>query len=193
MRYATIIIISAVLIATILIWKSAHNNTPLPKQKMDSNIMQLTSPAFANNNTIPKEYTCDGQNISPPLSFENVPSNTRSLVLIMDDHDVPKNLVPSGIFDHWVVFNIPSRTKGAAANEILTGIYGSNSSGKPEYTGPCPPDKEHRYIFTLYALDSILSLQQGASKDEVLKALNGHIIAEAILIGRFNREKNQVK
>lgn len=150
--------------------------------------MKLASPAFKDNESIPVEYTCDGANINPPFEFIDVPENTKSLVLIMDDHDVPKDLIPSGTFDHWVVFNIPAQTTGVAENEKLNGVYGANSAGKSEYAGPCPPDREHRYIFQLFALDSMFDLESGATKQEVLEVIQGHVLAEAKFIGRFNRK-----
>jgi Raf kinase inhibitor-like YbhB/YbcL family protein len=149
--------------------------------------MKLTSPAFAAGDRIPSQFTCDGANKNPPLSFENVPAEARSLVLIMDDPDAPEDLVPGGVFDHWVVFNIPPKTAGAKEGEMLPGTHGANGAGQPTYTGPCPPDGEHRYFFRLYALDTQLALKKGASKQAVLEALDGHAIAEAELLGRYDR------
>jgi Raf kinase inhibitor-like YbhB/YbcL family protein len=152
--------------------------------------MKLTSPAFAENGAIPPTHTCDGSNQSPPLIFTGIPPEAKSLVLIMDDSDVPKDLLPSGVFDHWIVFNIPPDTAGVGANETLRGIHGANSAGQAKYTGPCPPDREHRYFFRLYALDAELELPKGASKAEVLKAMVGHILTNAQLMGRYNRPAN---
>lgn len=152
--------------------------------------MKLTSPAFAENEAIPAIYTCDGSNQNPPLAFTSVPPEAKSLVLIMDDPDVPKNLLPGGVFDHWIVFNIPPDTTGVGTNEKLSGIYGSNSADQTRYAGPCPPDREHRYFFRLYALDAELNLQAGANKAEILKAMVGHILTNAQLMGRYNRPAN---
>jgi len=187
MMMIIILLVLAALVFYIAI--SLPDNEPETQKNME--IMKLTSPMFENNGLIPKKYTCDGENINPPLDFENIPEDAKSLVLTMDDPDVPKNLRPSGVFDHWVVFNIPPRAKGIAENEIMQGVYGSNSRGEAKYTGPCPPDREHRYFFRLFALNTLLSLPTGATKEEVLKAVNGkHILTEAILIGRYNREAN---
>lgn len=153
--------------------------------------MKITSPAFSEGQIIPQRYTCDGGNISPSLSFEIIPKNAKSLALIMDDPDVPKNLRPSGVFDHWIVFDIPPETKGIGEGSILPGIYGANGRGEAAYTGPCPPDREHRYFFKLYALDTVLALKQGAAKDEVLGAMEGHIIEEAQLMGRYDRPRTK--
>lgn len=151
--------------------------------------MQLISSAFSNGGSIPKEFTCEGQSVNPPLTFEGIPDNAKSLVLIMDDPDVPRNLKPDGMFDHWVVFNMEPSTRGINTGEHI-GTEGSNGSGKPGYTGPCPPDREHRYFFRLYALDTKLTLRSGATKAEVLDALKGHIVAESELMGRYNKQSN---
>jgi len=153
--------------------------------------MKLSSQAFGPGESIPSQYTCDGANTHPPLSFEAVPPEAKSLALIMDDPDVPKDLMPEGVFDHWVVFNIPPKTAGVAEGSEIQGTYGSNSSGQQAYAGPCPPDREHRYFFRLYALDTQLALKKGASKHDVLSAIEGHIIGQAELMGRYERKKQE--
>lgn len=153
-------------------------------------IMKLTSPAFQNAGLIPAVFTCDGSNYNPPLGFSDIPAKTVSLVLIMDDPDVPRSLLPSGVFDHWAVFNIPPTTAGVAENSPLAGTTGNNGAGKAQYTGPCPPDREHRYFFRLYALDTLLDLPTGANKVQILAAMQGHIIGQAELIGRYDRPGN---
>lgn len=152
----------------------------------------LTSPAFADDASIPPKYTCDGnKEISPPLVITGVPDGTKSLALIMDDPDVPKSVKPDGMFDHWILFNIPAQTMGLVEGESA-GVPGKNSVGTTTYINPCPPPQfdppEHRYIFTLYALDMMLSLSAGASKAEVLQAMQGHIVAQTRLIGRYQRQ-----
>ncbi|MDE1875124.1 MAG: YbhB/YbcL family Raf kinase inhibitor-like protein [Patescibacteria group bacterium] len=149
--------------------------------------MKLSSPAFAAGGSIPSVYTCDGANSHPPLVFDGVPAEAKSLVLIMDDPDVPKDLVPSGVYDHWVVFNIPPKTTGVAEGSESPGTLGANGAGQPAYTGPCPPDREHRYFFRLYALDTQLALKKGATKDEVLAAIDGHVISKAELMAKYAR------
>src|SRR3989344_5425296 len=153
--------------------------------------LALTSSAFVNGETIPAKYTCDGDpKLSPPLSFGGVPEGAKSLVLIMDDPDVPKELRPDGVFDHWVLFNIPADTT-TIAEDAVVGTPGSNSRGEARYTGPCPPPqyepREHRYIFKLYALRAPLALSTGATKREVLDALAPLVIEEAELTGRYAR------
>lgn len=140
---------------------------------------------------MPEAYTCDGDmKLSPPLVIAEVPREAVSLVLIMDDPDVPRALLPEGHFTHWVLFNMSPETlvipEGGSA-----GIAGSNTGGGQEYTGPCPPHQyeptTHRYIFTLYALDTSLDLPEGATKDEVEAAMQDHILATAELIGTYSR------
>lgn len=130
------------------------------------------------------------RDLSPALSISGTPSNTKSLALIMDDHDVPKTLRPDGVFDHWVLFNISPEIKEIAEGGSA-GTSGANSANKNVYTGPCPPPQyepsEHRYVFTLYALDTELPLAAGASKVDVLNAIQGHIIAQTQLVGRYRR------
>jgi Raf kinase inhibitor-like YbhB/YbcL family protein len=156
--------------------------------------MTISSTAFADHTAIPAVYTCDGKSINPPLTFGDVPSSTKSLVLLMDDPDVPKKLIPAGVFDHWVVYNIPPTTHEIAENSVPQGVsQGLNGAGQEKYTGPCPPDREHRYFFKLYALDSELSFSEPAkvSKQIVLDAMQGHIIEQAELVGLYNRPQNK--
>jgi Raf kinase inhibitor-like YbhB/YbcL family protein len=154
---------------------------------MEVDAMELKSSAFGHNARIPVKYTCDGKNISPPLSISSVPEDAKALVLIMDDPDVPKSIRPDGMWDHWVVFNIPVSVREIPEGKNPDGVLGRNTGGKNEYTGPCPPDREHRYFFKLYALDAALNLQKGASKADVEKAMKGHAIAQATLIGLYKR------
>ncbi len=154
--------------------------------------MKLTSPAFVEGGKIPSKYTCDGQNVNPPLVFSDVPAKAKSLVLIMDDPDIPdfvKQKFSIQVWDHWVVFNIPPETKEVAEGKDPQGRLGKNTGGKNAYGGPCPPDREHRYFFKLYALNTGLSLQEGSTKAEVEAAMKGHILARAELMGRYEREK----
>jgi len=150
--------------------------------------MELTSPSFKNEEMIPAKYTCDGLNISPPLSWRNAPVNTKSFALICDDPDAPV-----GLWVHWVIFDIPATVNvlpekvSRAENIAGSGKNGKNTSGRYGYDGPCPPGGTHRYFFKLYALDTILNLPPGLTKDELLKAMKGHILAETQLMGRYKR------
>lgn len=150
--------------------------------------IELTSPAFVEGSAIPAKYSCDGDDISPGLEWRNLPAGTESLALIMDDPDAPV-----GVWDHWVLYDLPAGSAGLPENVLATGdeqgggTMGSNSWGRSGYGGPCPPGGTHRYFFKLYALDTALGLEPGASKDEVLKAMEGHILDQGQLMGTYQR------
>ena len=152
--------------------------------------MKLTSSAFKDGGKIPSKYTCDGSNISPPLEISDVPKNAKSLVLIMDDPDIPsfvKEKFKIEMWDHWIVFNILPGTKEIPEGKNPKGVLGKNTGGKLAYGSPCPPDREHRYFFKLYALDSELNLPAGSTKTQIEQAMQGHILAQATLIGKYKR------
>lgn len=153
--------------------------------------MKLTSTAFLHEGKIPSKHTCDGLNVNPPLSVADIPSNAKSLVLIMDDPDIPdfvKQKYGIQVWDHWVLINIGTNVSEIAENSVPSGaVQGKNTGGKNAYGGPCPPDKEHRYFFKLYALDTKLDLNEGTTKAEVEKAMQDHIIAETVLVGKYER------
>ncbi|OGG56939.1 kinase inhibitor [Candidatus Kaiserbacteria bacterium RIFCSPHIGHO2_02_FULL_55_20] len=159
---------------------------------MATSTLTLRSPAFADNGSMPSRFTCDGdRTVNPELTIGGVPPGTKSLALIMDDPDVPKALHPDGVFEHWILFNIPPSTTAIPENGSV-GTVGANGAGKNAYTGPCPPPQyepsEHRYVFKLYALDTLLALQAEATRADVEKAMSGHIIAETQLVGRYKRK-----
>lgn len=146
--------------------------------------MHLSSPAFENGATIPEKYGQNFANVNPPLGVVDVPGGAVSLVLFMDDPDVPAAAgVP--VWDHWVVFNIPSTTNEIPESWTPTGVRGKGTRGFLDYSGPRPPDREHRYFFRLFALDCVLDLPEGSTKQEVTDAMHGHVIANAELMGRF--------
>jgi len=148
--------------------------------------LTLSSSSFQNSEAIPSQYTCDGKNINPPLSISGVPSGTQSLVLIMDDPDAVK---PAGhVWDHWVVFNIQPTINNIQEGEEPEGTPGITSSGVLKYGGPCPPDGEHLYFFKLYALDSMLELDEGVTKKDVEDAMQDHVIEETQLTGTYIRQ-----
>jgi Raf kinase inhibitor-like YbhB/YbcL family protein len=151
--------------------------------------LSLSSPAFQHQESIPGHYTCDGENVSPPLVWSGIPEGAQSLVLIMDDPDVPKNIRADGMWDHWVLFNIPTSVASLSENakDFSGALQGKNSGGKLGYTGPCPPDCQHRYFFKLYALDTSLNLPEGATKAEVEAACQNHILAQGELMGVYDR------
>ncbi len=166
--------------------------TDITHPKDNSMALTLASSAFAENSLIPAEYTCDGTNLVPPLTISNVPNDAQSLVLIMDDPDIPESVKQSrgiDVFDHWVVFNIQPTTTNVREGVEPPGVLGNNGAGKSGYIGPCPPDKEHRYFFKLYALDTMITLKPGASKSEVEQAMAGHIIAQTQLVARYDRPR----
>ena len=152
--------------------------------------LHLTSAAFEYNAKIPSKYTCDGENISPPLLITNVPDGARSLVLFLDDPDIPENIKQErgiSVFDHWVVFNIPPSVTEIPEGIQPSGTPGAGTRGEKKYLGPCPPDREHRYFFKLYALDAVLDLPEGSTKEVVSDAMNGHIMEQAELVGTYER------
>lgn len=147
--------------------------------------MKITSPAFNNNGMIPKKYTCDGEDVNPPLDFHDVPENAKSLALIVDDPDAPM-----GTWVHWLVFNIPPNCKKINENSVPEGAKeGINDFRKYGYSGPCPPYGTHRYFFKLYALDCELKLTGSISKKDLEKAMEGHILAKTEIIGLYIRNK----
>lgn len=149
--------------------------------------MKITSFAFEHNSKIPSKYTCDGENINPELRIEEVPENAKSLVLIVDDPDATRG----STWLHWTLWNINSQTKEIAENSVPEGaIEGKTDFGKPGWGGPCPPSGSHRYFFKLFALDEILDLSAGASLDELQKAMEGHILSQAELIGLYSRSRD---
>ncbi len=154
---------------------------------------QLTSQAFKNGEEIPSKYTCQGMDISPPLSWSGVPSGTKSLVLIVDDPDAPDPANPKMTWVHWVLFNIPPEVtdlpEGVKENELPPGVRsGLNDWHRTGYGGPCPPIGRHRYFFKLYALDTVLDRLERPTKDELEAAMNGHVLAEAVLMGTYEKK-----
>jgi Raf kinase inhibitor-like YbhB/YbcL family protein len=145
--------------------------------------MTITSTAFPDGGTIPGRHTCDGQDISPPLSFGAAPAGTRSLVLIVDDPDAPV-----GTWVHWVVWNIPHDTREIAEGSLPAGAsQGLNDFKRNSYGGPCPPSGTHRYYFKVYALDTTLELAPSGNKAALEKAMQGHILARGQLMGTYKR------
>jgi len=159
-----------------------QEKTPNTQTTMENTHMLVRSPAFGHEQSIPSKYTCDGDNISPPLAIDNIPNDTVSLVLIMDDPDAP-----NGTWDHWIVFNMPPNNMRIGEGDQPQGTAGTGTAGTTAYQGPCPPDGEHRYLFKVYALDTSLRLDEGASKAAVEDAMQGHILERNTLMGRYTR------
>ena len=155
--------------------------SPVSEGDVDMSI-QISSTAFSEGGKIPRIYTCDDQNVSPPLSWTGVPTNTVSLALIMDDPDA------RGTWVHWVLYNLPVETTILEQGKTGGGTGGTSDFKKPGYGGPCPPRGEnHHYYFKLYALDSKLDLKPGATKTQVESAMGGHILAQGQLMGIYGR------
>jgi len=169
-----------IFIFTLILTGCIHNNDLSIK-----NInMKLTSPVFEHNASIPSQYTCDGGNFNPPLNISEVPENTQSLVLMVDDPDAP-----GGDWVHWLVWNIDPKTtqinEKSVPDNAIEGLTSFNNRG---YGGPCPPGGEHRYFFKLYALDTMIELESNANKQDLLQEMEGHIIDSVELIGLYSRQ-----
>jgi Raf kinase inhibitor-like YbhB/YbcL family protein len=146
--------------------------------------LQVTSAAFPEGGTIPRKYTCEGENISPPLSWSGAPAGTRSLALVVDDPDAPR-----GDWVHWVLYGLPPGLAALEEGAPGVGAPGVNDYRRPGYAGPCPPPgPAHRYFFKIYALDAPLDLKAGATKAELERAMKGHILAEGQLVGKYARK-----
>jgi Raf kinase inhibitor-like YbhB/YbcL family protein len=145
--------------------------------------LKVTSNAFAAGAKIPKKYTCDDSNISPPLRIENIPPGAKSLALIVEDPDAP-----GGTWNHWLVWNIDPHTSEIRENSVpKNGTQGTTDFGSAKYGGPCPPSGSHRYYFKVYALDTNLSLSSSAKRGAVEKAIAGHVLAEGSVMGTYSR------
>ena len=146
--------------------------------------MIISSPAFSNNSPIPKKFTCQGEDSNPALIIENIPAGTKSLALIVDDPDAPM-----GTWVHWVVFNIhpDNLSRYEIKEKTVPGIQGINDFQQLNYGGPCPPSGTHRYFFKIYALDNDLNLKAGSGKAAVEKAMPGHVLDKAELIGLYKK------
>jgi Raf kinase inhibitor-like YbhB/YbcL family protein len=177
------------MIMTVMVLNSACQSAFSEPVKEGVMSIKISSPAFIEGGTIPENYTCDGENISPSLNWSGIPKGTQSLALIMDDPDAP-----IGIFVHWVIYGMDGKlsglpegvTKSATVEGI--GLQGINSFRKTGYDGPCPPKgTPHRYYFKLYALDSVIALKPGASKSDVEKAIESHVLGQGQFMGKYGR------
>jgi Raf kinase inhibitor-like YbhB/YbcL family protein len=150
---------------------------------LETGALKLTSPVFENNSPLPPRYTCDGENINPPLAITNVPQRAKSLALIFDDQDAPR-----GSYVHWIVWNIDPETKDIKENSVPEdAVEGTNDFKKRNYGGPCPPTRAHRYVFKLYALDIRLNLESRSTKADLEKAMKGHILAQAQIFTSYKK------
>ena len=182
-----VIIIVIVLLAGLFVVFGAgiikENNLAILELTSLSTTMQIKSPAFEHNQSIPSKYTCDDKDVSPPLVFSDIPESTISLALIVDDPDAP-----AGLWVHWIVWSIGPDTEEITENSVPSGgVEGVTSFGNSGYGGPCPPDGEHRYFFKLYALDIELDLSTESDKEDLEEAMVGHVLDKAELIGLYKR------
>lgn len=149
--------------------------------------MELRSPAFEHNSDMPAKYTCQGEDISPPLRISGIPQGTKTMALIVDDPDAPDPAAPKMTWDHWVVWNIPPQGEISEGTLPEGAATGRNSWGRNGYGGPCPPIGKHRYFFRLYALDIRLELPEVATKKILERCMEGHILATAELVGKYEK------
>jgi Raf kinase inhibitor-like YbhB/YbcL family protein len=156
--------------------------------------LSIQSKSFEHNALIPGRFTCDGQDISPPLDWSGIPPEAKSLALIVDDPDAPDPAAPKMTWVHWVLYNIPVDAHGLEENSVAAALpagtkEGINDWGRKGYGGPCPPIGKHRYFFKLYALDTVLAGLQEPTKAQVEEAFKGHILAKAQLVGTYERSR----
>ncbi len=159
-------------------------STAVASANREGDSMRISSPAFADQQPIPRKYTCDGDDVSPPLKFEGVPAAAVSLALVVDDPDAP-----AGTWDHWVLWNIPADVTEIVEAKAPAATIGRNSWGKNAWGGPCPPAGQHRYFFKVWALDTKLDLAPGARKRDLATAMKGHVVAEGQLVGVYQRQR----
>jgi len=184
MRLIFAIIIIIIILAAAGWWLFNQPSAPITIQNTFNMGLQLTSPAWADGGVIPQTYTCDGEDMSPPLEINNVPVGAKSLALVVDDPDAP-----SGSFIHWLVWNIKPSAKSLMEGKIpAEASAGSSSFGRVGYGGPCPPEGDHRYIFKLLALNLELDLPASTTIKEFNQAIAGHVIEEATLTGTYRRD-----
>jgi Raf kinase inhibitor-like YbhB/YbcL family protein len=147
--------------------------------------MKITSSAFQEGGNIPPRFTCDGGDSSPPLGIAEIPSGAKTLALVVDDPDAP-----SGLFTHWIVWNISPQTNAITEGSAPQGVQGTNDFGRSGYGGPCPPSGTHRYYFKIFALDRELSLASGTKRNQLDAAMKGHVVAQGELMGRYAKQKH---
>jgi hypothetical protein len=149
----------------------------------ETEALKLTSPVFENNTPLPPRYTCDGENMNPPLTIKNIPRGAKSLALVLDDQDAPR-----GSYVHWIVWNIDPETKDIKEDSVPeNAAVGTNDFKKRNYGGPCPPTRAHRYVFKLYALNIRLNLETSSTKAALEKAMKGHILAQTQLLTSYKK------
>jgi hypothetical protein len=158
--------------------------------------LAIGSSAFTDHGAIPKTYTCEGADTSPPLHWSGVPQGTKSFALIVDDPDAPDPRAPQSTWVHWIVYDLPATIQGLAEGAAAQGLPGHANQGindwkRADYGGPCPPIGRHRYFHKLYALDSVLTGLQQPTKGQLIAAMTGHVLAEAQVVGTYEKSRRQ--
>ncbi len=183
MKWIIYVLLTVIIITLFWVFLSPHGT--MQKNKNKPQAMIITSTAFEHSASIPSQFTCDGLNHNPPLSFYNIPSKAKSLVLLMDDPDAPR-----GTWRHWSVYNMTPDIQGIQEHsKPSSGIEGITDFGTAGYGGPCPPSGVHHYRFKLYALDLMLELPEKATFNEIENAMQNHIISKAELVGTYTRPR----
>lgn len=180
-----IFIVLGMAVVVALAFAAANKTAPARSNQTESKGMKITSTAFDDGKAIPIRYGCQGEGVNPPLALANVPGEAQALALVVDDPDAP-----GGTFDHWVLWNLPATTREIPENwEPEPGVsVGANGAGKSSWYPPCPPSGTHHYHFKLYALDQKLNLAEGSSKGELEKAMQGHTVTQAELVGTYSKQ-----
>jgi Raf kinase inhibitor-like YbhB/YbcL family protein len=181
-----ILLVFTIFLAIVLLF-SQKSPSIMKKRAVESvqhTSMTIASPAFENNSLIPSKYTCDGENMNPPLMFSNIPPKAKSIALVVTDPDAP-----GGTFTHWIIYNIPATTTKIDENSVPEDSQeAQNSFGKKEYGGPCPPSGTHHYVFTLYALDSMISIPDSADVTDIEKVIQSNSMEQATLTGLYAKQ-----
>lgn len=181
---AAVLIVVVWLVSGRVFWPQNSLKTPVPSPTVKPTDFRIVSPAFANGQSIPAKYTCDGENVSPPITISGVPGQAQSLVLIMDDPDAP-----AGTFTHWILMDMPLDAKEIVEGKVPDGtVAGTTSFGRPGYGGPCPKFGMHRYFFTLTAVDRKFGFNNETSREKLEQAMQGHTVGQTYFYGRYNRK-----
>lgn len=175
--------VASALAGGLLLYRAGDQNESIPVA-LTLSPMRLESPAFGQSKQIPSRYTCDGEDVLPPINLIKVPEDAVSLAIIVDDPDAP-----AGTFTHWTAWNIPADVTAIREGEPPPGVQGLTGFARVGWGGPCPPQGSHRYFFKAYALDTLLDLAEGASVAELEAAMSGHIKDKAGLIGLYERQR----
>jgi Raf kinase inhibitor-like YbhB/YbcL family protein len=178
-------------IASLLTCGREPASTPTSETTMTDKTLSVTSSAFAANGEIPSEYTCEGDDVSPPLSWSGAPEGTKSFALVVDDPDAPDPAKPQRVWVHWVVYDLPptaTELPRSAAEALPSGArHGNNDWAKPTWGGPCPPIGRHRYFHKIYALDTMLGDLGSPTKADLERAMKGHVLAQGELVGTYQK------